>query len=54
MLNELVITIYSEPEPIRSIEKDYKKEGPWTLDELITLVPEKLTAGMTPLVTPAT
>ena len=49
-----LITIYSEPEPIRSIEKDYKKEGPWTLDELMTLVPEKLTAGMNPLVTPAT
>jgi NAD(P)-dependent dehydrogenase (short-subunit alcohol dehydrogenase family) len=49
-----VITIYSEPEPIRSIEKDYKKEGPWTLDELMPLVPEKLTIGMPPLVTPTT
>jgi len=39
---------------LRSIEKDYRREGPWTLDELITLVPEKLTVGMTPLVTPTT
>ena len=49
-----LITIYSEPKPIRSIEKDYKKEGPWTLEELMALVPEKLTVGLTPLVTPTT
>lgn len=49
-----LITLYSEPEPIKSISKDYAKEGPWTLDELMKIVPKELTAGITPLVAPKT
>jgi NAD(P)-dependent dehydrogenase (short-subunit alcohol dehydrogenase family) len=47
-----LITLYSEPEPIKSIDKDYQKEGPWNLDELIELIPKKLAADIAPLVTP--
>lgn len=43
-----LITIYSDPEPTRSIQKDYQKEGPWTLDELMKLVPEELAADIAP------
>ncbi|MBI4287359.1 MAG: SDR family NAD(P)-dependent oxidoreductase [Chloroflexi bacterium] len=31
-----------EPVEIRGIYKDYKKDGPWTLDELIEMVPKVL------------
>ncbi len=48
-----LITLYSEPEPIKSIDKDYLKEGPWKLDELVDLIPKKLIADIHPLVTPA-
>ena len=47
-----LITLYSEPEPIKSIDKDYTKEGPWKLDELMELIPKKLAADIAPLVTP--
>lgn len=36
------IGIYSQPKVARSIRKDIKKEGKWTLDELIDLVPKEL------------
>ena len=47
-----LITLYSEPEPTKSIDKDYTKEGPWKLDELMELIPKKLAADIAPLVTP--
>ena len=47
-----LITLYSEPEPIKSIDKDYTKEGPWKLDELMEVIPKKLAADIAPLVTP--
>jgi len=37
------ISLYSEPEEIKSI---YAKEGKWTLDELMTVVPAELTAAL--------
>ena len=40
------ITIFSEPRPLRSIHRDRKTQGPWTLDELLKLVPQTLTAPM--------
>ena len=39
------VALYSEPVEIRGIYKDYKKEGPWTVDELINLVPKTLLVG---------
>ncbi len=36
------ISIYQNPEPLKSIYKD----GRWTLDELLTIVPTALTAGV--------
>lgn len=39
------VSIYSEPVDLRAIYKDYKKEGPWTVDELIDLVPKTLLVG---------
>jgi NAD(P)-dependent dehydrogenase (short-subunit alcohol dehydrogenase family) len=39
------ISIYSEPLPVRVLSKDYKKQGRWTLDELIALAPNILLTG---------
>jgi NAD(P)-dependent dehydrogenase (short-subunit alcohol dehydrogenase family) len=39
------VALYSEPVEIKGIYRDYKKEGPWTVDELIRLVPGTLLAG---------
>ena len=36
------VALYSEPVISRALFKDYRKEGPWTLDELIRLVPGTL------------
>jgi len=39
------VALYSEPVEVKGIYRDYKKEGPWTVDELIRLVPGTLLAG---------
>ncbi|MFQ5827378.1 MAG: SDR family NAD(P)-dependent oxidoreductase [Dehalococcoidia bacterium] len=39
------VALYSEPIEIRGIYKDHQKEGPWSLDELISLVPKTLLVG---------
>ena len=39
------VGIYSEPVMAKSIHKDYKKLGPWTVDELIDIVPKTLLVG---------
>jgi NAD(P)-dependent dehydrogenase (short-subunit alcohol dehydrogenase family) len=49
-----LITLYSEPEPVRILQKDHKKEGPFTLDELMKLVPETFGDAITPLGTQTT
>jgi len=36
------ITVYSEPQTIGIIEKDHNKEGAWTLEELLEIVPRNL------------
>ncbi|MBM3133135.1 MAG: SDR family NAD(P)-dependent oxidoreductase [Chloroflexi bacterium] len=38
------VALYSEPVVSRAIFKDYRKEGPWTVDDLIRLVPGTLLA----------
>ncbi len=43
-----LVTIYSDPEPIRTIQKDHQKEGPWKLEELMKLVPKELTPDIAP------
>ena len=39
------VALYSEPVEVRGIYKDHKKGGPWTLDELISLIPKTLLVG---------
>jgi len=39
------VALYSEPVEIKGIYKDYKKDGPWTVDEIIKLAPTTLFAG---------
>ena len=39
------VALYSEPVEIRGLYRDHKKEGPWTVDELINLVPKTLLVG---------
>jgi len=39
------ISIYSEPKEIRSIFRNYEKEGIWSVDELAEIVPPTLLAG---------
>ncbi|MFC1926203.1 SDR family NAD(P)-dependent oxidoreductase [Chloroflexota bacterium] len=36
------ITVYSEPQMIGMIEKDHKKQGAWTLEELLEIIPGDL------------
>jgi NAD(P)-dependent dehydrogenase (short-subunit alcohol dehydrogenase family) len=38
--------LFSEPEVIRKITKDWRKDGPWTLDELVARVPKELAQGL--------
>jgi NAD(P)-dependent dehydrogenase (short-subunit alcohol dehydrogenase family) len=40
------VSLYSEPELIKTITKDWQKNGPWTLDELIARVPRELAEGL--------
>ena len=40
------VCLYSEPELIKTITKDWQKQGPWTLDELIARVPKELAQGL--------
>ncbi|MFC2058476.1 SDR family NAD(P)-dependent oxidoreductase [Chloroflexota bacterium] len=40
------IALYSEPKEIKAIYKDYEKDGPWTLDELIRLIPRSIALEM--------
>ncbi|MFC1919563.1 SDR family NAD(P)-dependent oxidoreductase [Chloroflexota bacterium] len=39
------MSIYSEPTEARILAKDYRKHGPWTLDELKDLIPKNLLVG---------
>lgn len=36
------VALYSDPVQIRGLYKDHRKEGPWTVDDLIRLVPKTL------------
>ena len=40
------VALFAEPEEVKAIYKDHKKDGPWTLDELIELVPKTLAVGL--------
>jgi len=40
------VSLYAEPELIKTITKDWQKTGPWTLDELIARVPKELAQGL--------
>jgi len=43
------ISLYPEPVEVRTIHKDPKRQGPWTLDELVEIVPRSLTVGLGPI-----
>ncbi len=36
------VALYSDPVEIRGLYKDHKKDGPWTVDDLIKLAPKTL------------
>lgn len=38
--------LFSEPEVIKMIKKDWRKDGLWTLDELVVRVPKELAQGL--------
>jgi len=40
------VSLYAEPELVKTISKDWQKQGPWTLDELIARVPKELAQGL--------
>ncbi len=40
------VSLYSEPDLIKTITKDWQKQGPWKLDELIARVPRELAQGL--------
>jgi hypothetical protein len=40
------IALYTEPELINTITKDWQKNGPWTLDELVARVPKEVAKGL--------
>ena len=40
------VGLYSEPQVIKSISKDIKKDGLWTLDELVQKVPKSVAEGL--------
>ncbi len=46
------ISLHSVPEEVRAIYKDYKKEGPWTMEELIRLIPRTIEPHCPPLKAP--
>lgn len=39
------VTLFSEPVEIRGIYRDHKRMGPWSVEELIDLVPKTLLVG---------
>jgi len=45
------ITVYSDPEPYRGIYRDHVEQGPWTMEELVKLVPS-MVAGLPTIETP--
>jgi len=36
------VALFSDPVEIKGIYKDYRKDGPWSIDDLIKLVPNTL------------
>jgi len=40
------VSLYSEPELTKTITKDWQKDGPWTIDELVARVPKELAEGL--------
>ena len=38
------IALYTHPEEVRGIYRDYKKDGPWTIEELKELLPKTVLA----------
>jgi NAD(P)-dependent dehydrogenase (short-subunit alcohol dehydrogenase family) len=40
------IGLFSEPEVTKLIKKDWRKDGPWKLDELVARVPRELAQGL--------
>ena len=40
------VGLYSEPEVVKSLDKDIKKDGLWTVDELAQKVPDALAKGL--------
>lgn len=40
------VSLYSEPEVVKTISKDVKKDGMWTVDELVKKVPGTLAQGL--------
>jgi NAD(P)-dependent dehydrogenase (short-subunit alcohol dehydrogenase family) len=46
------LSIYSVPDEVRSIYKDYKKDGPWTIEEMRRLIPRIIEPHCPPLKAP--
>ena len=42
------IAVYTHPDELREINKVFKRDGPWTLNELIELVPKSLMTDLKP------
>ncbi|MEA1958733.1 MAG: SDR family NAD(P)-dependent oxidoreductase [Chloroflexota bacterium] len=40
------VSLYAEPELIKTITKDWQKDGPWKIDELVAQVPKGLAEGL--------
>jgi len=40
------VSLWSEPEECKAIYKNWRKDGPWTVDELVDVVPVSLTMGL--------
>ncbi|MFC1944811.1 SDR family NAD(P)-dependent oxidoreductase [Chloroflexota bacterium] len=40
------VALFSEPVEAKGIYRDYKKDGPWTVDELEDLIPKTLSMGL--------
>ena len=43
------VSVHSVADEVRAMYKDYKKEGPWTMDELISLMPRVIQPSCPPL-----
>lgn len=41
-----VVALFSEPEELKGLYKDHNKDGPWTLDELVKLIPKTLAVDL--------